>query len=396
MLHRYSVSNFQSFLEPVEVSLALNGKVPPTDWEAVSPFGQRLTTALGVIGPNGAGKTALLKPIVFAAWFINESFQAKPDAPIPVSPHFSAADQPVELEFEADGTDGRMWRYVLKATRERVLHEALYQLKERYTYVFIRDWDVETQSYRIKQKDFDFAPKEARRVRPNASLISTAAQYGVELAQYLANLAVQSNIVVSGRLPYRPEIELPNAAWHFSENEAQQHEMTRLLKSWDLGLTDVQLRQIAVQGVGEERGTILLPFGLHAGRDGRSHELSFVDESSGTQSAFVLLSRLLQALSLGGLAVIDEFESDLHPHMLEPILELFASPKTNPKQAQLLFTCHSPEVLNLLHKSQIMLVEKSEACESTAWRMDTVKGIRNDDNFYGKYMAGAYGAVPRL
>jgi hypothetical protein len=43
-----------------------------------------------------------------------------------------------------------------------------------------------------------------------------------------------------------------------------------------------------------------------------------------------------------------------------------------------------------------MLVEKNEACESTAWRMDEVKGIRTDDNFYAKYMAGAYGAVPRL
>ena len=54
------------------------------------------------------------------------------------------------------------------------------------------------------------------------------------------------------------------------------------------------------------------------------------------------------------------------------------------------------EVLNLLHKSQIMLVEKDENCESSAWRMDDVKGIRNDDNFYAKYMAGAYGAVPQL
>jgi uncharacterized protein len=25
-----------------------------------------------------------------------------------------------------------------------------------------------------------------------------------------------------------------------------------------------------------------------------------------------------------------------------------------------------------------------------------VRGIRNDDNFYAKYMAGAYGAVPQV
>jgi hypothetical protein len=197
-------------------------------------------------------------------------------------------------------------------------------------------------------------------------------------------------------MPYRPEVELPNAAEHFARSAEQQKAMIRLLRSWDLGLTDIQLREVTVRGIAEESRKIWLPFGIHTSRIGKTHELAFFDESSGTQSAFVLLSRLLQTLSVGGLAVIDEFESDLHPHMLEPILALFASPDTNPHKAQLLFTCHAAEVLNLLHKSQIMLVEKNASCESAAWRLDEVKGIRTDDNFYAKYMAGAYGAVPQL
>jgi hypothetical protein len=31
-----------------------------------------------------------------------------------------------------------------------------------------------------------------------------------------------------------------------------------------------------------------------------------------------------------------------------------------------------------------MLVEKDAECESKAWRMDSIKGIRNDDNFFAK------------
>ena len=124
MLLRYSFSNFQSFREPVEVSLALNGKVPSLGWESISPSGRRLSTAMGVLGPNGAGKTALLKPVLFGAWFIRHSFHAKPDALIPIAPHFSESDEPTEFEFEADGDDGRLWRYVLQATPDRVLHEA--------------------------------------------------------------------------------------------------------------------------------------------------------------------------------------------------------------------------------------------------------------------------------
>ena len=82
--------------------------------------------------------------------------------------------------------------------------------------------------------------------------------------------------------------------------------------------------------------------------------------------------------------------------MLEPIIDLFASAETNPYNAQLLFTCHAIEILNLLNKSQVILVEKDTLCESAAWRLDSMEGVRSDDNLYAKYMAGAYGAVPQL
>ena len=54
------------------------------------------------------------------------------------------------------------------------------------------------------------------------------------------------------------------------------------------------------------------------------------------------------------------------------------------------------EVLSLLHKAQVVLVEKDDNCESDAWRLDSVKGVRADDNLYAKYMAGAYGAIPQV
>ncbi|WP_286745944.1 AAA family ATPase [Aquabacterium sp. UBA2148] len=397
MLHRYAFSNFQSFLEPTEVNLRLNRKVPQVGWDVVSVGGHRLSTVAAVIGANGSGKTALLKPVVFLAWFLKSSFHAQVDASIPVTPHFSAPNEPTEFEFEAEGLDGQLWRYVLRLTPQRVLHEALYLQKVKgFSYVFVREWDESAQHYQVKQQDFGMAPSEARKVRPNASLISTAAQYGVELAQMFTRIHLQTNVVANGRMPFRADRDLPAAAKHFALNQAQQTQMASLLKAWDLGLSDVQVREHTLQMPGEEPQKVWLPFGLHTDRNGRSQELSLFDESSGTQSAFVLLARLLPALADGGLVVIDEFENDLHPHMLEPILDLFANEETNPHQAQIIFTCHAMEVLNVLHKSQVMLVEKNEDCESTAWRMDSVQGIRNDDNFYAKYMAGAYGAVPQF
>jgi AAA15 family ATPase/GTPase len=145
-------------------------------------------------------------------------------------------------------------------------------------------------------------------------------------------------------------------------------------------------------GLAEE---VYIPYGVHLVAE-KEHALMMMQESSGTQGAYLLLSRILPALQSGGLAVIDELEADLHPHLLAPILDLFFSTHTNPYNAQLIFTCHSLEILSLMHKSQVVLVEKDENCQSEAWRLDEVKGVRSDDNLYAKYMAGAYGAVPEL
>jgi AAA15 family ATPase/GTPase len=171
--------------------------------------------------------------------------------------------------------------------------------------------------------------------------------------------------------------------------------MTKLLKDWDLGLTDIRIERQTVTHPDGDKDDIYIPFGVHKVND-LEHSIMLKYESSGTQSAFILLSRLLPVLNSGGVAVIDELESDLHPHMLVPILDLFFSPETNPHNAQILFTCHSIEVLNLLHKAQVVLVEKDENCHSNAWRLDEVKGIRADDNLYAKYMGGSYGAIPQL
>ena len=394
MLHRYAFSNFQSFRERTEVSWLLDGRVPPFVWSGIATSGERVSSVMAVVGPNASGKTALLKPILFLDWFVRQSFAAAPDARLPFEPHAAAGTDVAEFEVDLD-FDGRLMRYTLRCTPLRVLHEALYAKHERMRYVFIREWNESTQSYDVKQQDFNFAPSEARKVRPNASLIATAAQYGVPLAQQLVQSFVTTNIDKDGRITDHTG-QLLGAARHFSADTSQRTQLVELLSSWDLGLSDIQIRAVETTNTSGQTEKRWLPFGVHHAADGKSFVLPFPMESSGTQGAFILLSRLLPTLAAGGLAVIDEFENDLHPHMLEPILDLFANPATNPQRAQLLFTCHAIEVLNILHKSQVVLTEKDSNNESSAWRLDSVEGIRSDDNFYAKYMAGAFGAVPQL
>lgn len=405
MLHSFAFKNFLSFRERTEVSFGLTKKAGAHGWDATSPAGQRLATAIAVVGANGAGKTSLIKPLAFLNWFITHSFlQSQPTAQIPIKPHFSSPNDPVEFEVEVDDISGTLWRYELKATPERVLHEAVYKRPKKksakFSYVFVRQWNEAAKEYSIKQDGFDLNPTEAKKVRPNASLISTAAQYGVEIAQHLIGTHVATNILQAGRVD--PNVGFLNASIFFFDNAALKEQMETLLRNLDFGLSGVEIRKLdfpAPLEIKLPEGVKLPPqylaLGVHTLKDGSRHELHMTEESSGTRTAFVQLWYLLSVLATGGIAVIDELESDMHPHMIEPLLDLFSSPNTNPHSAQIVFTSHSIEVMSLLGKSQVILVEKND-CESEAWRLDTMEGVRSQDNLYAKYMSGAYGAVPQL
>lgn len=394
MLHTFTVQNFQSFREPARISLELNRHTPEDNRSCASPDGARLSKVMAVIGANASGKTTLIKSLAFLDWFVKQSFQAKPDEPIPLAPQFSAENEATEFEVEFE-MGGKEWRYRLVASRDRVYAESLYSKQSRaFSYVFTREWDPGRKGYVVKQQQFGLLQKEAEKVRENASLISTAAQYEVALAQKLTATRVFSNVHGMGRRNMDND-QILLASEFYAKNALIRSQMADLLRQWDLGLDDVRVEKHTVTRESGQAAEINIPFGIHRVCD-VEHPLMLLHESSGTQGAFLLLSRILPALQNGGLVIIDELEADLHPHMLTPILDLFFSPKTNPHNAQIIFTCHSIEVLSLLHKAQVVLVEKDSRCESAAWRLDSIKGVRADDNLYAKYMAGAYGAIPQL
>ena len=394
MLKSFTVRNFQSFREQVAISLGLSKHTPDDNRSFLTPLGSRLTKALAIIGPNASGKTTLIKSLAFLDWFMRHSFQSKVEAPIPLLTHFDAVNEAseFEIEFEMDGKD---WRYRLLANEKRVYSESLYcKLTRSFSYVFSREWNPTLENYDIKQNQFGFLQKEAERVRENASLLSTAAQYQVPLAVKICSLQVCTNLHVMGRHNI-DDMQIFGASALYYENEHLRIAMTKLLKGWDLGLSDVRIERQTMTNLNGDKEEICIPFGVHS-VNGADHAIMLKQESSGTQAAYLLLSRLLPVLKSGGIAVIDELEADLHPHMLVPILDLFFDPASNPHNAQIIFTCHSLEVLNLLHKAQVVLVEKDETCRSSAWRLDDVKGVRADDNLYAKYMGGSYGAIPQL
>jgi hypothetical protein len=397
MLHSYAFSNFRSFLERTEVSFAITEKDSVNGWVRHSPIsGQRLTTALAVLGPNASGKTSLLQPLAFLGWFIKDSFGLAPEALIPVTPHFNGAHKPSEFEVISDGADQEtVLRYRLTSTPHHIVTETLERKTRHGSWhsIFERTL-IADGKYSVMQNGFGLAQEQAEQVRKNVSLISWAAQFGVELAKRLTNFVLTTNMNVQG--PMRLNWDETNwATQYYTQNQGMQLRMRGLLAKWDLGLSDVTFHEVPITTQTGEQKKQWFPMGVHRDEKEQMHLLPFAYESSGTKAAFHLLAQFFAVLENGGVIAFDELESDLHPLMLEPLLDLFSNEEANPHNAQIIFTCHSVEVLRLLQKSQTILVEK-DGLQSHAWRLDSMEGVRADDNRVAKYLAGAYGAVPRL
>ena len=394
MIAKFVFSNFYSFAEETEVSFEI-GKQPSSSlYDVELSDGRRLNKVIAIVGANGSGKTQLLRPLAFLSWFVTSSFFSEPKEKIPFKPHAlkEKEDSSIEVFFNLNKID---YKYKLVLNKDYVLHESLHKkTSKQYSYIFIRERN-ESGHYVFKQKGFNFVKKLAENIKNNVSIISAAHTYGIESVVDFEKFfdSFHFNINMTGRNHYS-ENALLSSAEYFSENKDIKDKMLKIICDLDLGLSSVTLEEIKGENDSSESEKYYLPIGVHS-IDGMEFSLSFLEESSGTQSAFVLLRRILPVLENGGVAIIDEIDNDLHPHMLPKILELFKFPHTNPHNAQIIFSCHTPEILNVLKKHQVYLVEKKDLM-SEAWRLDEVVGLRADDNTYAKYNAGALGAIPNI
>ena len=133
-----------------------------------------------------------------------------------------------------------------------------------------------------------------------------------------------------------------------------------------------------------------------------SEDFSLSDEeSSGTQKYFALSGPVIQALNAGETLFVDEMDSKIHPNLIQKIVDLFNSQKTNRKNAQLIFNTHDTNLLssNQFRRDQIWFVEKNRYGAASLYPLSSFKTnekARKDDNFEENYLLGRYGGVPSL
>lgn len=397
MLHSIKVTNFHSIGATQELKLNISTK-DVLDNSAISYGTDKAINLVScIVGHNASGKTNMLKALTFLIWFVNNSYDASSEE-IPLDVHKLWLDKPTKFELEfRDGETAYL--YSLELNDQNIISEYFgKKITRGFTRIFEysrqgNEWNFKPTDLKINQNDLKRF-KERKRV----SILSSLIQLG-----YITTLSFfkdcSSNVsrrgLVGGHL-FGNFLEFSS---DLSNNQELLPKVLSFTKDVDLGIDSFGFREITLDFKsssedGSNKRQILEA--IHKSLKGE-FKLDLLEESNGTQQSIYLLCKLLPILSNGGLAIVDEIEAGLHPYVIKKIVNLFENSETNPKKAQLIFSTHQHFLLNDRTKTQIFLVEKdSESFESEVYRLDEVDGVRNDENYFQKYMAGVYGATPKI
>lgn len=126
---------------------------------------------------------------------------------------------------------------------------------------------------------------------------------------------------------------------------------------------------------------------------------SEIMESRGTLKLLDFAIPFEDLFTSGGVFVLDEFDSAIHPELIKGIISLFNDQEINKSGAQLIFTTHNPIYLNykIFRRDQIRFVEKDkDTFTSVIYSLADFgsEEVRNDHNYLINYFKGNYGALP--
>ncbi|MDR1449506.1 MAG: ATP-binding protein [Propionibacteriaceae bacterium] len=130
--------------------------------------------------------------------------------------------------------------------------------------------------------------------------------------------------------------------------------------------------------------------------------LPWAAESTGTMILYSMAGQIDHALSSGGVWLVDEIDSSLHPLLVRAVVSLFQSSVTNPKGAQIIFTTHDVSLLGnyggdgfALDRDQVWFTEKNAegATELIALSDYRPRGTADTEK---SYLLGRFGGLPLL
>jgi AAA15 family ATPase/GTPase len=413
MIVEFSIENFKSFKDKQTFSLvaAKNKELLSENTFEVTK-GARLLRSAVIYGANASGKSNFFDALSF---FMNFAVSSGPLQQIgdyiDVHP-FAFSQQTInepssfELLFFLKNREGKpiRYRYGFTVNRDNVYKEYLFAiLNVQEVELFTR----EGQTIECSPKHFSEGEPAIKMTRKNASFLSVCSlingEQTREIVLFFKNLSTGLN---NRRTQTSSKIDDPK----------YRKRIVDFLQCADIQIRDVKSEDIPYPyrvrtstGNIETRQRMQKKVSYkHAFYDQeeviKDVEFDEEDESLGTRKLFQFSALLLESLDNGFPVFIDEFDSSLHPLILESILKLYNSPKTNTGNGQLVISCHAVHIMrkDIFRRDQIWLCEKDPYGATELYSLveyvepDTHESVRNDASFNKNYLKGKYGGIPYI
>lgn len=392
MLIQFSVGNFLSFKEQSTLSLVASAlkDIQILAEDVIFNIGETdlaLLKSATIYGANASGKSNFMKALDFFKWYvINSSKDIQAGERVNVESFrlsSSTAEEPSYFEAIFCNTEYQ-YRYGFEADENMVHSEWLYQKankkRAKEVELFYRDEDC----FNIHSK-FIIGKEliNKQMVRTNALLLSVAAQFNdavaVEIVKWL-----NDTTIISGS----NEKNIWDLATIRLDDLKMKQRIVDFSRYADLGIENIEKVNNAI-------------ISMHTQYDDEGNEVKLINfpfkknESEGTIKYFSLAYPIIDALDNGKRLIIDEFDSKMHPLLTCRIIALFNSKKTNPKNAQLIFTTHDTNLLSasIFRRDQIWFTQKDRFGATELYSLAEYK-VRNDASFEKDYLSGKYGAIP--
>lgn len=390
-------------------------------------LGVQALRCAALYGSNAAGKSNILQAMTRFSGIVDRSQRSwNPTGSIPSWEPFALDDfsQEGETLFEIDfSIDSKVYVYGFKFNQTSFTEEWLLdQSGARAKTLFRRKTTGTSVVINFSGKNLGSSGEDLKllnlarlQTRPNSLFLSSAAQSNVQaISDIFKWIAERFNILK----PVETDLRYFTAE-RFSSPEQKMY-VNELMMAADVGIVDYEVSEVempesskkfitALMAVMKELGPGVetveeskLPLRhdikmTHKGEGGKLYPLDFSEESSGTRAYFRMLGPILDELRRGGMLLLDELESSLHPLLAKLIVSMFNDPELNPRGAQLIFSTHSTELLDLtlLRRDQIWFVEKSDTGATALISLSSYKQRKGQD-VASAYLNGRFGAVPLI
>lgn len=419
MLLEFTCANFRSISHKCTLSLKAQGiSDAPQDNVVKLGTNTKVLKTAAIYGANSSGKSNMIKAFLSMIYHIIESVRLNDGDKLIYDPFklSIAKDRPTyfEVMFILNNTT---YRYGFEFTESTIVGEWLYSSPvggKREKYLFIRTKD----GIGVNEKTFVEGIGKESSTMENRLFLSLCAQLNGELSKSIIAKLKEMNAIsglesrgysgYSKIMLHHREKGYDSAIEFFNKTQLGFESIETTEADFDESILPedlpAELREGLIKQLSGKKAIEL--FSKHNIYNKNGDVVGFTvfdieDESEGTKKLIELSGPIFDTLANGQVLWIDELDAKMHPLISQHIVELFNNPKTNPLNAQLIFSTHDTHLLSskLLRRDQIWFTEKDAMEQTDLYNMMDIElpdgnKPRNDSNYERNYIAGRYGAIP--